>query len=124
MGYIKKFFEKKKMEYKESMAANKMIRKKASMAAMKERELQAIKTARYKEQQRGKMMRMPSSSGGLGNVFSGLNAMTGGMMSSPKKEYKIISKRVPIKKKMKKKYRIVRTKVPIKKPMDDPLRLI
>ena len=74
----KEKYKEEVLAYKQKAAAEKNIRAKARAVALQERERQAIKTAQYKEQQRGKAARTVSKSGnGLAKFGAVAEAFTG-----------------------------------------------
>lgn len=54
LSSIKKKFKSESLKFKQSQAANKIIKEKARVAGLKEREKQAIKVAKEKERIRAK----------------------------------------------------------------------
>ena len=69
--------------YKQKSAANKDIRTKARAVALQTRRTEAIKTAQFKEQQRGKAARTVKKSSGSG--FAKFGMIAEGLAGKPNK---------------------------------------
>ena len=73
----KQAIENKQQDLREQRAANRIIRVKARAAGFREREQQAIQTAKFRAQQRGKTQRTVRPAGSFGGLGAGLNALVG-----------------------------------------------